>query len=72
MSDSEKSMFDTGQLVVRNENQAGKNLCIAYHPEELMHRWLTKNGFTLVDIIPGGAEAYLHQDAYLVEKRVSQ
>ncbi len=69
LTDSEKQKFDAGQLIVRDQDQAGKNLCAVFHPEKWMRRQLTQNGFALTDIVPGKAIKYFYQDVYLVQKR---
>jgi 2-polyprenyl-3-methyl-5-hydroxy-6-metoxy-1,4-benzoquinol methylase len=48
----EQRRFDTGHLVVLNQEQAGRNACLAYHPAEYVTGTLVK-GLEVVDFISG-------------------
>jgi SAM-dependent methyltransferase len=69
MTDDEKERYDAGQLVVREQDQAGKNLCAVFHPEEWVSNQVAQSGYALVDFIPGKTVEYFYQDTYLVQKR---
>ena len=66
-SDTERTRFLTGQLVVRNGEKSGRNACAVYHPAEYVKAHLA-DGFTVVDHIPEGATGTGRQDIYLLKK----
>jgi SAM-dependent methyltransferase len=68
MTDCEKGKYDSGHLIVREADHAGKNLCAAFHPEEWVRNQLRQYSLTCVDFVPGSPAPYLLQDTYLVQK----
>ena len=69
MSQAEIERFEADRLVVRAPDQEGKTRCAAFHPESLVRKMLSRNGFSMVDVVPGKTELYLYQDTYLARKR---
>ena len=67
MEPEEKQQFANGELVVREQQQAGSNFCAVFHPTRYVHEKLARN-FTVVDFIPGGEQGDSLQDIHLVRK----
>jgi SAM-dependent methyltransferase len=67
LTDSERKRFRAGQLVVRDSEVAGTNLCSAFHPEEYVRDQLASD-LEFVAYIPEGAKGNPHQDVYLLRK----
>lgn len=67
LTQSEKEEFAAGQLVVKNQEVAGTNMCSAHHPEEYVRRGLA-SGFEIVDFIPGGPKRNFDWDMFLLKK----
>jgi SAM-dependent methyltransferase len=63
----EKQRFESGQLVVRAGEAAGRNACGAYHPPSYVREVLAE-GFRLVDHLPEAAAGNPHQDLVLLRK----
>ena len=70
LTDSEREIYDSGYLVVRNAGSAGTNRCGAFHPPEYAMQHLTE-GFELLKHIPRGARGNPQQDLYLLRKSVA-
>lgn len=64
---SERARFEAGQLVVRNDRDAGANACGAYHPPAWVREHLAK-GFEVVEHVPEGAAGNPWQDLYLLRR----
>ncbi len=64
----QKADFHTKGFVVRFEDEAGTNLCGAFHSERFVQEALIKDYFKLVDFIPQGAKGNPRQDLYLLQK----
>lgn len=62
----EKEKFYLGQVVVRNKEYAGANICNAFHPEQYVRNVLAK-GLTVIDFAPDGAKD-ANQDIFLLKK----
>jgi len=69
MSEDEQRQYDANRMVVRERDQAGKNLCAVFHPEEWVRSLVDHSGYTIVDMIPGRTVEYFYQDTWLVQKR---
>jgi len=67
LAPDEQDQFQRGQLVIRSEELAGTNVCIAYHPPEYVRDKLAKD-FTIADFIPEGAKGNPYQDIFLLKK----
>jgi SAM-dependent methyltransferase len=67
----ERERFRRGHLVVLNQELAGKNECLAYHPEGYVTGTLVKE-LQVLDIIPGDiidlSRHLIAQDTYLLQK----
>jgi SAM-dependent methyltransferase len=66
LAPEQKEAFQAGQLVVRFEEEAGTNLCGAFHPLSYVEETLIKGCFELVDFISQGAKGNPRQDIYLL------
>lgn len=62
----ERERFLSGQLIVKQGEAAGSNLCGAYHPERYVRRNLAR-GFEVVDFVPSGSRD-TDQDFFLLRK----
>jgi SAM-dependent methyltransferase len=58
--------YRNGELVVYNTNEAGSNVCAAFHPYDYVQNILV-NGLKIVTYIPEGALGNPRQDLYLVQ-----
>ena len=67
LTTQEQAQFREGQLVVREEQAAGTNICNVYHPDRFVRDRLAK-GFFVVDWITEGAKGNPFQDIYLLRK----
>jgi SAM-dependent methyltransferase len=67
LTGEERSRFAAGQLVVRNEDRPGSNVCGAYHPESYVRERLAR-GFRVLEFIPEGAAGNPYQDVYLLRR----
>lgn len=65
----EQKRFMAGQMVVKQADAAGSNMCGAYHPEAYVRNILAKD-FEIVDVIPEGARD-ADQDIYLLRKKAA-
>jgi SAM-dependent methyltransferase len=65
LSADERAAFDVGQLVVRQEQAAGLNMCAAFHPRSWVENDLL-DGFEVVDSLPGATTDAISQDLYIV------
>jgi SAM-dependent methyltransferase len=67
----QQSRFESGHLVVLNQELAGKNECLAYHPPDYVARTLAK-GLEVLDFIPGDvidlSQRLIAQDTYLLKR----
>lgn len=64
LSVDQTKRFESGELVVLAENDAGKNTCAAFHPEAYVREELAGD-LEVMDFLPGGAGGSF-QDAYLL------
>ena len=69
LNKAEQKQFRQGRLVVREEDQAGTNVCGAYHPPAYLRQGVFKKYFTVLDHIERGARGNPFQDAVLLRKR---
>lgn len=69
LTDEERRAFDAAQLVVRQGDSPGSNVCGAYHPEDYVRRTLAAGLFDVADFVPEGALGNPHQDLYLLRRR---
>ncbi len=68
MTSEERREFLAGNVVVRETDMAGSNICATFHPEEWVRKQLAK-GWEVVDFVPKGATGNPHQDIYLLRRR---
>lgn len=61
----EQARFCSGELVVRRQHLAGKNICTAFYADQYLRKNLTR-GCTVVDFVPQGAKGNPTQDLYLL------
>jgi SAM-dependent methyltransferase len=61
-----RERFSAGELVVWRPEEAGTNLCAAYHPESYVRESLSR-GMTVIDYLPGAA-VDVKQDVVLFQK----
>ena len=66
LTPEEQSIFDRGELVVRNAGMAGSNLCAAFHPQRYVREVLAEH-LRVIDYSP----ARLGQDAILQMGRIA-
>jgi SAM-dependent methyltransferase len=59
--------FDAGELAVRHAEDAGSNVCGAYHPEGYVRGTLAA-GWEVAAFVPEGALGNPHQDLWLLRK----
>lgn len=59
--------FDTGEMVVRYERNAGSNLCAAFHPRTFLEATLGKR-FTVLSVEEGAEAHAAPQDLYIARK----
>jgi SAM-dependent methyltransferase len=68
LSDAEQAAYRRGELVLRRQDIAGKNACVAIHPERYIRRvWVQQ--FEILDFVPAGAQGNPPQDAYVLTPR---
>jgi SAM-dependent methyltransferase len=65
LSESERTSFESGELVVLYEGVPGSNLCSAYHPQAYVERVLAKD-LEVVRFLPAADDG--HHDLYLLRK----
>jgi SAM-dependent methyltransferase len=65
----ERSRFNSGELIVKYQDEEGSNLCGAYHPQAYVRNHLAK-GFEVLYFLPTGA-IDVGQDLYLLRRPVS-
>ncbi len=68
LTPDELARYRDGNLVVRDGDFAGQNMCAAFHPPVYVRQQWARHGFEIVDVIPGGQIHYAPQDTYLVRK----
>jgi len=69
LSPEEQESFLRGELVVREIEQAGSNVCGAYHPSSYLQRGAFGEYFEMIDHIERGAKGNPFQDIVLLTKR---
>lgn len=67
LSTEEREQFQARQLVVREQQESGSNVCAVFHPPGYLSDHLPIN-LSVVDFIPQGAEGHSHHDVYLLRK----
>jgi tRNA G46 methylase TrmB len=65
----ERERFESGQPVVREQQESGSNFCATFHPPKYVHETLAQD-FTVIDFIPGSEDGWSAQDIHLVKKPV--
>ncbi|HEU4711506.1 MAG TPA: class I SAM-dependent methyltransferase [Pyrinomonadaceae bacterium] len=71
MTPEEKRAFDSGELVVREQQQSGSNFCAVFHPSSYVHERLGKN-FDVIDFVPGGQTTDTLHDVHLLRKPLAK
>ena len=71
LNTDERAQFEAGELVVREQQESGSNLCAVFHPPRYMRERVAKD-FIVVDFIPCGAKGDSMHDAYLLQKPLLQ
>jgi SAM-dependent methyltransferase len=66
LSESERAAYNRHNLVLRRQDMAGQNGCVAFHPYRYVCETLAQ-GFEVLDFLPGGARGNPPQDAYLLQ-----
>lgn len=64
----ERERFAAGELVVKDSEAVGSNVCAAYHPKAYV-REVMSEGFEVADFRERGAEGDSMHDAYLLRKK---
>jgi SAM-dependent methyltransferase len=67
LSEEEQQRFKRGQLIVQSDEQAGTNVCGAFHPEAYIRERMAKD-FIFLDYVPEGALGNPWQDVVLLKK----
>jgi len=67
LTETERTSYGAGRIVVRYGQAAGSNLCSVYHPESYVRRHL-QGQFSMVHTQPRGAAGNGNQDIYLLRK----
>lgn len=67
----ERAQFERGELVVREQQESGSNLCAVFHPAGYLRERVAKD-FIVIDFIPCGARGDSMHDAYLLKKPLSK
>ena len=68
-SPEERRRFEAGQIVVRDANLPGTNLCLTFHPPAYVRRMA--EGFEVVEFVPKGALGSPYQDLWLLSRRAT-
>lgn len=69
LSPEERARFKRGELVVREIEHAGTNLCGVYHPRSHLRRGIFGQLFEVLDHVEQGAKGNPFQDLVLLKKR---
>lgn len=69
LTPSEAQVFRSGQLVVREHNLAGSNICGTYCSDKFVRQLARASGFEVVLFEPEGAKGNPRQNLYLLQKR---
>lgn len=72
LSAPESDTFDAGRLVVRHGDEAGENICGAYHPEAYIRTQLSRGLFEILEGVPEGAAGNPYQDLWVLGRVRSQ
>jgi hypothetical protein len=67
LNEDERRAFERGELVVREEEAGGSNVCGAYHPPGYVRDTLAR-GLELREFAPKAALFSPRQDVYLLRK----
>jgi SAM-dependent methyltransferase len=65
----ELQQYNSGKLIVREEERSGENICAVFHPVSYVHEKLTQD-LIVMDFVPGGDESDSVHDVHLVRKPV--
>jgi len=63
----EQQRFQSGQLVVREQQESGSNVCAVFHPPSYVREQVAKN-LIVADFIPRGAKGDSMHDVHLLKK----
>jgi SAM-dependent methyltransferase len=66
LTDEERARFDRGEFVARFGDEAGSNLCVAFHPPSWTHEWLL-SGTDVLHHRPAGLKG---QDLWVVSAEI--
>jgi len=67
LDEARAASYRSGNLVVTGSEEAGRNICAAFHPEAYVRAVLSK-GFAVIDYVPEGALGNPKQDVYLLKR----
>jgi SAM-dependent methyltransferase len=67
LAPDEQATYQTGGLVVRNGDKAGRNACAAFHPPREVRDVLVRD-FDVLEFVPEGALGNPAQDAWLLRR----
>jgi SAM-dependent methyltransferase len=67
LSPDEQERFKSGELIVQSDDQAGTNVCGAFHPEAYVRERMARD-FIFLDYVPEGALGNPWQDIVLLKK----
>jgi len=63
----EREAYKRGELVVREQQESGSNVCAVFHPPGYIQK-IAAPTFRVVDHVPGGGGGESHHDVYLLSK----
>jgi len=67
LTPEEEKQFQSGRLVIREQQESGSNFCAVFHPSSYVHEKLAQS-FIVVDFIPGGEQSDSLHDVHLLKK----
>ena len=69
LSEDEKRIYDTGNLVVRDQINEGRRGYVTFHPPQFLRSELFK-GFNILKHIDNGQAGSIKQDIWVIQKRI--
>jgi SAM-dependent methyltransferase len=67
LTTEERAQFESGKLVVREQDESGSNACAAFHPLSYIRDTLARD-LIVVDFVPCGSSGHSMQDVHLLKK----
>lgn len=70
LTPAEREQFQSGQPVIREQQESGSNYCAVFHPQRYVHETIAR-GFEVIDFVPGSDKGSSAHDVHLIRKALT-